>query len=122
MRGEAPLTATNFVHLVEDGFYDGIEFHRVEPAFVIQGGDPTGSGFEGSDALIREEISSLEHHRGTVGIATAGKDTGSSQFFVNDSTNLHLDGRYTIFADVVDGMDVVDRIEVGDEIMSATAF
>jgi cyclophilin family peptidyl-prolyl cis-trans isomerase len=122
MRPEAPLTVTNFVRLVEEGFYDGIEFHRVEPAFVVQGGDPTGSGFEGSDALIREEISSLEHHRGTVGIATAGKDTGSSQFFVNHTSNLHLDGRFTIFADVVAGMDVVDRIEVGDEILSASVF
>jgi cyclophilin family peptidyl-prolyl cis-trans isomerase/HEAT repeat protein len=122
MRREAPLTATHFVHLVEDGFYDGIEFHRVEPAFVVQGGDPTGSGFEGSDALIREEISSLEHHRGMVGIATAGKDTGSSQFFMNHTANRHLDGRFTIFAQVVSGMDVVDRIEVGDEIFSASAF
>lgn len=122
MRREAPLTVTNFVRLVEDGFYDGIEFHRIEPAFVIQGGDPTGSGFEGGGDLIREEISSLEHHRGTVGIATAGKDTGSSQFFVNHTSNLHLNGRFTIFADVVAGMDVVDRIEVGDEILSASAF
>lgn len=121
MRRDAALTATNFVRLVEDGFYDGITFHRVEPAFVVQGGDPTGTGFSGSDALIREEISSLTHHRGTVGIATAGKDTGSSQFFVNTTSNLHLDRRFTIFADVIDGMDVVDRIEVGDEIVSATA-
>lgn len=121
MRREAPLTATNFVHLVDDGFYDGIEFHRVEPAFVVQGGDPTGTGFEGSDALIREEISSLEHHRGTVGIATAGKDTGSSQFFVNHGSNLHLNGRFTIFAEVVEGMDVVDQIQVGDRILSASA-
>jgi len=122
MHREAALTATSFVHLVEDGFYDGIEFHRVEPAFVIQGGDPTGTGFSGSDALIREEISSLEHHRGTVGIATAGKDTGSSQFFVNSASDLHLDRRFTVFADVIEGMDVVDRIEVGDEILSASAF
>jgi cyclophilin family peptidyl-prolyl cis-trans isomerase len=88
---------------VEDGFYDGIEVHRVEPVFVIQGGDPTGSGSESSDDLIREGISSLEHHRATVGIATAGTHTGWSQFFVNHTSNLHLDGRITIVAEVVAG-------------------
>jgi cyclophilin family peptidyl-prolyl cis-trans isomerase len=121
MLPEAPLTAANFVGLVERGFYDGLDFHRVVPDFVAQGGDPRGDGYGGSEALVREEIGA-SHRRGTVGMATAGKDTGSSQFFINHGWNVHLDGAYTAFAEIVAGMDVADRLEIGDVIRAAYAF
>ncbi len=113
------LTAHNFVSLVEDGFYDGLTFHRIVPNFVAQGGDPRGDGWGGTGTFIRDEASRLRHLRGTVGIATSGKDTGSGQWFINHAPNLHLDGRYTIFARVVDGMDVVDTLEESDQILRA---
>jgi cyclophilin family peptidyl-prolyl cis-trans isomerase len=122
MRPEAPLSATNFVRLVDSGFYDGLTFHRVVPDFVAQGGDPRADGFGGSDQLVREEISTLEHKRGTVGMATEGKDTGSSQFFINLGWNVTLDGRYTIFGEVESGIDVADALQVGDSIYSATVL
>jgi cyclophilin family peptidyl-prolyl cis-trans isomerase len=117
----APLTATHFVQLVERGFYDGLDFHRVIPDFVAQGGDPRGDGYGGSNVLVREEIGAA-HRRGTVGMATAGKDTASCQFFFNHGWNVHLDGNYTAFAEVVSGMGVVDRLEIGDVIREAHAF
>jgi cyclophilin family peptidyl-prolyl cis-trans isomerase len=121
MNPEAPLTATNFVRLVERGFYDGLDFHRVVPDFVAQGGDPRGDGYGGLNELVREEIGAL-HDRGTVGMATAGKDTASCQFFFNHGWNVHLDSAYTVFAHVVSGMNVVDRLEIGDVIEAAYAF
>ncbi|HMI87918.1 MAG TPA: peptidylprolyl isomerase [Polyangiaceae bacterium] len=121
MLPEAPLNAANFVALVERGFYDGLDFHRVIPDFVAQGGDPRGDGYGGSDALVREEIGA-PHRRGTVGMATAGKDTASCQFFINHGWNVHLDASYTAFAEVVAGMDVADRLEIGDVIHAAYTF
>jgi cyclophilin family peptidyl-prolyl cis-trans isomerase/HEAT repeat protein len=121
MQAGAALTATNFVKLVESGFYDGLTFHRVVSDFVAQGGDPRGDGYGGADELIREEVG-LSHQRGTVGMATAGKDTGSAQFFFNHGWNVHLDGNYTGFAEVVSGLHVIDRLEVGDVIRRAVAY
>ena len=115
----APLTAMNFIRLVKKGFYDGKTYHRVVPDFVIQGGDPRGDGYGGPGYFIRDEVSPLVHERGTVGIATSGKDTGGSQFFFNLATNLHLDGKYTLFAKVTSGLEVVDKLEVGDQILTA---
>ncbi|WP_394835377.1 peptidylprolyl isomerase [Pendulispora rubella] len=117
MLREAPLSATNFVRLARSGFYDGLSYHRVVPNFVAQGGDPRGDGFGGSEDLVREEISRVPHRRGTVGMATQGKDTASSQFFINHGWNVGLDGRYTVFAEVIFGMDAADRLEVGDTIV-----
>ena len=121
MLPEAPLNAANFVRLVESGFYNGLDFHRVVPDFVAQGGDPRGDGYGGSDALVREEVGA-PHRRGTVGMATAGKDTGSCQIFINHGWNVHLDGGYTAFAEIASGMDVADRLEIGDVIRAAHAF
>jgi len=115
---DAPLNATNFARLAIGGFYKGKTFHRVVPNFVIQGGDPRGDGYGGPGYLVRDEFSSIRHSRGTVGMATAGKDTGGSQFFINVAPNPHLDGRYTIFAEVTSGMDIVDKIEAYDQINS----
>ena len=117
MLSDAPLTATNIVQLAKQGFYNNLSFHRVVPHFVVQGGDPRGDGWGGPGYFIRNEPSLLAHDVGTVGIATSGKDTGGSQFFVNTATNLHLNGQYTLFAKVTDGMDVVNRLEEGDRIL-----
>jgi cyclophilin family peptidyl-prolyl cis-trans isomerase len=110
----APLTVINFMNLARDGFYDGLSFHRVVPDFVVQGGCPRGDGWGGPDYLIRDEYSVRTYKRGTVGIATSGKDTGGSQWFVCHSPQPRLDAHYTIFGQVIDGMDVVDEITVGD--------
>ncbi len=117
MSAEAPLTAHNFVTLAKKGFYDGLTFHRVIPAFVFQGGDPRGDGWGGPGYMIRDEFSQLSHRRGAVGMASSGKDTVGSQFFVNHSPNLHLNGNYTVFAHVHNGMDILDDIEVDDKIL-----
>lgn len=110
----APLTIMSFLDLVDSDFYDGLSFHRVIPGFVAQGGDPRGDGWGGPDWFIRCEYSQERYRRGTVGIATSGKDTGGSQFFITHISQPHLDGRYTVFGQVVTGMNIVDRLVVGD--------
>ena len=112
----APLTVLNFMSLAQSGFYDGLIFHRVVPDFVIQGGDPRGDGWGGPGYYIRDEYSDRPYVMGTVGIATSGKDTGGSQFFITLSAQPHLDSRYTVFGQVIDGMDVADQIVRGDVI------
>lgn len=114
----APLTVINFIELADDGFYNLLSFHRVVPNFVVQGGDPMGDGWGGPGYSIRSEWSRQRYSRGTVGIATSGKDTGGSQFFITLSTQPHLEGRYTAFGRVVSGMDAVDEIVQGDLIES----
>jgi len=113
---EAPQTVRNFVRLARRGFFDGDRVHRVVPDFVIQDGDPTGTGSGGPGYSIRCEYNMLRYDAGMVGMALSGKDTGGSQWFITHSPQPHLDGRYTIFAHVVRGMDVVDRIVQGDRI------
>ncbi|MBU8933809.1 MAG: peptidylprolyl isomerase [candidate division Zixibacteria bacterium] len=112
----APLTVLNFIDLAQSGFYDNLLFHRVIPGFVAQGGDPRGDGWGGSDYYIRCEYSDEPYLRGTVGIATSGKDTGGSQFFFTTLAQPHLEGRYTVFGQVLYGMDVIDDLVVGDTI------
>ncbi|HET7293165.1 MAG TPA: HEAT repeat domain-containing protein [Vicinamibacteria bacterium] len=113
---EAPLTVRNFVALARRGFFHGLTFHRVVPGFVIQGGDPRGDGNGGPGYTIRCEIGQRPYGRGAVGMALAGKDTGGSQFFITHVPTPHVDGGYTLFGWVADGMEVVDRIEPGDTI------
>jgi len=110
----APLTVLNFIELAENGFYEGLVFHRIVPNFVVQGGDPRGDGWGGPPYMIRCEYSSEPYLRGTVGIATSGKDTGGSQFFITLSPQPHLEARYTVFGRVTAGMEVVDKIVRGD--------
>jgi cyclophilin family peptidyl-prolyl cis-trans isomerase/HEAT repeat protein len=117
---EAPLHADNFKKLMQQNFYTGLRIHRVVPNFVIQGGDPRGDGWGGAGVVIRDQFNPDEYRRGMVGMPTAGKDTGGSQFFITHSRQPHLDGNYTIFGEVISGMDVVDRTEVGDVILSVT--
>ena len=114
----APLTCVNFAMLIEKKFFDGLTFHRVVPNVVIQGGDPRGDGWGGPGYAIRSEFGLERYERGSVGVASAGKDTEGCQWFVTHSSTPHLDGRYTIFAKVVAGMEVVDAIQIGDRILA----
>jgi len=113
----APYTSANFYQLALSGYYDGLTFHRVIANFVVQGGDPQGTGQGGPGYSVREELYPVEHKRGTIGIATSGKDTGGSQFFFNNSDNIHLNGHYTVFARILHGIDRIDNLEVGDKII-----
>ncbi len=111
--GYAPVTTGSFCYLAEKDFFKGIPFHRVVPGFVIQGGDPTGTGWGGPGYEIVSEFSPFEYNKGMVGMASAGKDTEGSQWFVTTGSYPHLNGRYTIFGEVLKGMDTVEKITQG---------
>ncbi len=113
---ESPFTCMNFAALIRKGFFDGLIFHRVVPNFVIQGGDPRGDGWGGPGYTIRSEFGLEHYERGTVGVASSGKDTEGCQWFVTHSFTPHLDGRYSIFGKVISGLDIVDKIAIGDTI------
>jgi cyclophilin family peptidyl-prolyl cis-trans isomerase len=113
---DAPQTARNFMALARKGFFNGLQIHRVVPNFVVQDGDPRGDGDGGPGYTIRDELNERPFIRGTVGMALSWKDTGGSQFFITHSPQPHLDARYTAFGHVVNGMEVVDRIQQGDMI------
>jgi cyclophilin family peptidyl-prolyl cis-trans isomerase/HEAT repeat protein len=116
---EAPGSVASFVALLSKSFYDGLYFHRVVPDFVAQGGDPRGDGSGSTPYNLRSELAQLNYGAGAVGLASAGKDTESCQFFFTHQPTPHLDGRYTIFAQVVRGMEVVQQLEIGDKILTA---
>ena len=113
---DAPRTVANFVSLVRKNYFRGVQLHRVVPDFVVQDGDPRGDGEGGPGYSIRDEINQRPYLRGTVGMALDWADTGGSQFFITHSPQPHLDGRYTVFGQVVSGMDVVDRLQQWDTI------
>ena len=113
---DAPRTVANFVSLVRKSYFRGVQLHRVVPDFVVQDGDPRGDGEGGPGYTIRDEINQRPYLRGTVGMALEWADTGGSQFFITHSPQPHLDGRYTVFGQVVSGMDVVDRLQQWDTI------
>lgn len=113
---DAPFTVLSMVRLAERKFFNGLTFHRVVPNFVIQGGDPLGVGIGGPGYSIRTEISETQFERGAVGMASAGKDTEGSQFFITQSAANHLDGKYTVWGIVEKGMEVVDAVQIGDRI------
>jgi peptidyl-prolyl cis-trans isomerase B (cyclophilin B) len=122
---EAPLTVSNFVYLASQGFYNGLTFHRVEPGFVVQGGDPKGDGTGGPGYTVPAEISpDLKHLKGTVAMArlsdqvNPSRDSSGSQFYIALADLPFLDGAYTIFGQVVEGMAAVEKIQVGDKIES----
>ncbi len=111
--GTMPITAGNFVKLVEQGFYNGVIFHRIIPGFMIQGGDPTGTGMGGPGYKIKDEFTGTnldKNNRGTISMANAGPNTGGSQFFINLVDNNFLDGRHPVFGKVIEGIEVVDAI------------
>lgn len=118
----APKTVNNFVFLAQKGFYDGVSFHRVIPNFVIQGGDPTGTGRGGPGYHFEDEVKDnpLTHERGVISMANAGPNTNGSQFFITHSPQAHLNGKHTVFGKVVKGLDVVDDIRVGDKMNRVT--
>ncbi len=116
---DAPNTVKNFVSLANDGFYNGLVFHRVIPNFMIQGGCPNGDGRGGPGYTIKCEINANKHVAGTLSMAHAGRDTGGSQFFICHSPQPHLDGMHTTFGQTQD-MDVVNAIRKGDKILSVT--
>jgi Peptidyl-prolyl cis-trans isomerase (rotamase) - cyclophilin family len=108
---DMPVTAGNFKKLVEKGFYNGVVFHRVIPKFMIQGGDPTGTGMGGPGYTIKDEFGKNNRNvRGTISMANAGPNTGGSQFFINVVDNNYLDSKHPVFGKVVEGMEVVDAI------------
>jgi cyclophilin family peptidyl-prolyl cis-trans isomerase/HEAT repeat protein len=115
---DAPLTVESFLRLAERGYFDGQEWPRVVPNFVIQGGDPRGDQTGGPGYAIRDEFNRHRYQRGTLGMALSGPDTGGSQFFITHSPQPHLDGGYTVFGEVVTGMEVVDRVVAGERIHS----
>jgi cyclophilin family peptidyl-prolyl cis-trans isomerase len=112
---DAPKTVDNFVKLARDGFYDGVVFHRVIPDFMIQGGDPTGTGMGGPGYEFEDEFNEHRVVRGALAMANAGPNTNGSQFFiVTAEATPWLDGKHTVFGRVTSGMDVVDRISEAD--------
>ncbi|MDX1439870.1 MAG: peptidylprolyl isomerase [Rubricoccaceae bacterium] len=119
---QAPRTVNNFVFLAGEGFYDGVTFHRVITDFMIQGGDPTGTGRGGPGYKFEDEFmgNSLRHERGVISMANAGPNTNGSQFFITHGPQPHLDNRHTVFGKVVEGMDVVDAIQQNDVMESVS--
>ena len=116
---DAPKTVENFVTLAKKGFYDGTTFHRVEPGFVVQGGDPKGNGTGGPGYTIKDEFNKQKHVRGVVAMArTQAPNSAGSQFYITLAPAHFLDGQYTVFGKVVSGMEVVDKIKVGDKMKS----
>lgn len=121
---EAPKTVNNFVFLSREGYYDGVKFHRVIDNFVIQGGDPTGTGRGGPGYKFEDETVGNPHKHGTgmLSMANAGPNTNGSQFFITHSPQPHLDGKHTVFGKVTSGMDVVNAIKQGDQMTKVTVI
>ena len=118
----APKTVNNFVFLTRQKFYDGIAFHRVISNFVIQGGDPTGTGGGGPGYRFEDEVKNnpMKHETGSLSMANAGPNTNGSQFFITHSPQSHLDGKHTVFGKVLQGQDIVDAIRQGDKMLKVT--
>jgi peptidyl-prolyl cis-trans isomerase B (cyclophilin B) len=118
----APKTVNNFVFLARQGFYDGVTFHRVINDFMIQGGDPTGSGRGGPGYRFEDEVRNnpLKHDTGVISMANAGPNTNGSQFFITHSPQPHLNGKHTVFGKVITGQDVVDAVRQGDKMNKVT--
>ncbi len=118
----APKTVNNFVFLAKEGFYDGITFHRVISNFMVQGGDPTGTGRGGPGYKFEDETrgNPLKHGTGVLSMANAGPNTNGSQFFITHSPQPHLDGKHTVFGKVITGQDVVDAVRQGDTLNKVT--
>lgn len=119
---QAPKTVNNFVFLAQEGFYDGLTFHRVIGNFMIQGGDPTGRGIGGPGYQFEDETrnNTLKHETGVISMANAGPNTNGSQFFITHSPQPHLNGKHTVFGKVTSGMDVVNSIKQGDKMNRVT--
>lgn len=117
---EASMAASNFLLLSANGFYDGLTFHRVEPGFVVQGGDPLGNGTGGPGYIFPDEAVNRDYNKGIVAMANSGPNTNGSQFFILLSDHPELPKKYTIFGQVISGMDVLEKIGVGDVMQKVT--
>jgi peptidylprolyl isomerase/peptidyl-prolyl cis-trans isomerase B (cyclophilin B) len=118
---DAPKTVENFVTLAKKGFYNGLNFHRVVPDFVVQGGCPKGNGTGGPGYNVKAEFNKQKHVRGTLAMARSqDPDSAGSQFYICYGNTPHLDGQYTVFGKVVSGMELVDRIKQGDKMTTVT--
>jgi peptidyl-prolyl cis-trans isomerase B (cyclophilin B) len=118
---DAPKTVENFVTLAKKGFYNGLNFHRVVPDFVVQGGCPKGNGTGGPGYTVKAEFNKQKHVRGSLAMARSqDPDSAGSQFYICYGNTPHLDGQYTVFGKVVSGMELVDRIKQGDKMTSVT--
>jgi peptidyl-prolyl cis-trans isomerase B (cyclophilin B) len=119
---DAPNTVNNFVFLAKDKFYDGTVFHRVIPDFMVQGGDPTGTGRGGPGYRFEDETKGNpnKHKVGSLSMANAGPNTNGSQFFITHVVTNWLDGKHTVFGQVTKGQDVVNKIQQGDQLLSVT--
>ena len=120
----APRTVNNFVFLAREGFYDGVRFHRVIPDFMIQGGDPTGTGRGGPGYKFGDEVAGnpLKHETGVISMANAGPNTNGSQFFITHSPQPHLNGKHTVFGRVIKGQDVVETVRANDVMTKVTVI
>ncbi|OLS32486.1 MAG: putative peptidyl-prolyl cis-trans isomerase [Candidatus Heimdallarchaeota archaeon AB_125] len=119
-----PNTVKNFVSLIQDGYYDGVKFHRVIPDFVVQGGDPTGTGKGGPGYQIADEVDNPVqlHELGALSMANSGPNTNGSQFFIvlNPANCRHLNKKHTVFGKVIDGMKIINMIRQGDKMVKVT--
>ena len=117
---DAPATVNNFIFLAREGFYDGTTFHRVVPDFVVQGGDPTGTGTGGPGYKFTDEFSKRIHVTGTLSMANSGPNTNGSQFFICLSPQSHLNGRHSVFGQLIRGTEVLNKIARGDRLLRVT--
>lgn len=117
---DAPKTVNNFVFLSREGFYNGTTFHRVIPGFMAQGGDPTGTGTGGPGYKFEDEFSQRGHTTGALSMANSGPDTNGSQFFICYAPQPYLDGRHTVFGQVIEGMDILNRLTPRDPTSNPT--
>ena len=117
---DAPIASSNFIYLIGKNFYDGLTFHRREERFVIQGGDPKGDGTGGPGYAFSDETITRDYKRGTVAMANAGPNTNGSQFFIILADVPQLPKKYTIFGQIIEGIEVVDQIQVGDVMVKVT--
>jgi len=117
---QAPVTVAGFVRLVECGYYNGLTFHRIEPNFVIQGGSPGANEHSGYGSFMRDEVGRASNLRGSVALSTRGRNTGDGRWYVNPADNARLDHNYTVFANVMSGMDVVVGMMERDQIAEIT--
>ena len=118
--GDVPLTVNNFVFLAREGFYNNTTFHRVIAGFMAQGGDPTGTGTGGPGYSFADEFTEHTHVTGALSMANAGPNTNGSQFFITYAPQPHLDGRHSVFGQLIDGVDILEAIEQGDTMVRIT--
>ncbi len=120
LASDVPVTVNNFVFLAREGFYNGTTFHRVIPDFMAQGGDPTGTGTGGPGYSFADEFTEHTHVAGALSMANAGPNTNGSQFFITYTPQHSLDGKHSVFGQLIDGVEVLEKIEPGDTMMRIT--